>query len=57
MFRSPPSASVCELMWFTMIFMEARMATKSAIAKIAEAVPPFRKSILQLGADILELGY
>jgi hypothetical protein len=38
-----------------MEFMEARMVTRSAMARIDEAVPPFRKSILKLKADILEL--
>jgi hypothetical protein len=33
-------------MWFTMEFMEARMATRSDMARMDEAVPPFRKSIL-----------
>jgi len=36
-----------------MEFMEAMIATSSAIAKMDEAVPPFRKSILWLRADIL----
>lgn len=44
-------------MWLVMEFMEAKMAIRSAMARMDEAVPPFRKSILKLKADILKLGY
>ena len=42
-----------------MVFVEAIMVTKSATAMIDEAVPPFRKSILKLNADIFipKVGY
>ena len=43
---SPPSVWACKSMALIMEFVEAKMATRSAIARIDRAAPRFRRSIL-----------